>query len=565
MTEKSRAEMIQEKEADDKFEKFVSILIASVTILAAITAFLQTYASSQASRANRQAQEYSIQATTKRLSGAVQFSYEWQGAFQTWRELDLQVTAAEQDGDTAAAERYRQLRDHMAAVSPMLQPPYFDGFWPDSAKYEVDLYLVESTKAREHFAAEAALGNGWDDIANAFVIQLSLLAVALALYGLSTTMGSWIKWMFVVVGSGMVGLCLLWMAISIIWPLPQIPDGAIEAYAQGVGLAYQYKDDEAIPQFDQAIALAPDYANAYYDRANSYYNLGNYEQAAADYVKAKDSGRDDTNVGWNLGWTYYLMGRYDDAIEVNRHVLEADPTVVGVQLNLALTLMAKGDLEAARAEYDKALAEATRQVAEARGAGQEPSSSLWFYLDASAIDIDNLLAQVNNSPKPWTQAPPANLVTTDLSALQPFALEQMKRLKEHTVALEYNSTPPSGPTSANVSEFQFGVEVYDNQGNFLRYDTGDQFLYGTNAMVILFSYAGFQDGQQEIWKVYRDGFEDLSLRVVNDWSIGDRGEAAKPISYADSNVFILSPGEYTVELYVDSELLKRGTFTVLDQ
>ena len=341
MSEKTKVEKtVAEKEraSDDRFEKFVSVLIASVTILAAITAFLQTYASTEAGKANRRAQEYSIESTTRRLSGAVRFSYDWQGAFQTWREVDLQITAAEQDGDTVAAERYRRLRDHLTVVSPMLQPPYFDGYWPDSYKYESDLYLVEATRASEHFAAQAALGNGWDDIASAFVIQLTLLAVALSLYGLSTTMGGWIKWMFVVVGSGLVGLCLLWLAISLIWPLPELPDAAIDAYAEGVGLAYQARDEEAIAQFDQALAASPTYANAYTARGESYYYLGNYEQAIADYLAAQENGKDDTNVGWNLGWTYYLVGRYDDAIQMDQRVLGMEPTLVGVRMNLALVL-----------------------------------------------------------------------------------------------------------------------------------------------------------------------------------------------------------------------------------
>ena len=81
-------------------------------------------------------------------------------------------------------------------------------------------------------------------------------------------------------------------------------------------------------------------------------------------------------------------------------------------------------------------------------------------------------------------------------------------------------------------------------------------------MAILFDYAGFQTGQKEVWKVYVNGAEDTALRVVDNWALGDAGGAAKPISYAFSNVFIFSPGEYTVELFIDNELLKRGTFFV---
>jgi tetratricopeptide (TPR) repeat protein len=555
----------EESGQEQRFEKFVSILIASVTIWAAITAFYQTYASTEASKANRRAQEYSIAATQKRVTGSIQFSYDWQGAFQIWRELDLQITAAEQEGDNAAAQRYRTLRDYMTTVSPLLQEPYFDGNWPNSSKYEADLYLVEATRSSEHFAAEAAIGNGWDGIASALVVQITLLAVALALYGLSTTLGSWVRWVFVTVATGLVGLCVLWLLLSLVWPLPELPDKAIDAYAEGVGLAWQAEDEAAIAKFNEALTAAPNYANAFNERAESYYYLGDYEQAVSDYLAAQQNGKDDVNVGWNLGWTYYLMGRFDDAIAVDKHVLDLDSTVVGVQMNLALAYMVKGDFEASQAAYDVALNEAARQVKEARDAGKQPPSSLWFYLDASALDLENLTDQMNNSPRPWTQAPPAETVTVDHDQLQTFAFEQMKRIKEHLVALEYNSTPPAGPTSANVSDFQFAQEVYDDAGNFDRYDIASSFPYGTNEMVILFDYAGFQPGQKEIWKVYVNGEEDTALRVVDNWALEDSGSAAKAISYAFSNVFIFSPGEYTVELFIDNELLKRGTFFVEDQ
>jgi tetratricopeptide (TPR) repeat protein len=568
MTDRARVDApAVEPESETRFESFVSILIATVTIMAAVTAFMQTYANSQVGRANRLAQQYSIEATTRRLSGTVQFSYDWQGAFQTWRELDLQIIAAQQDGDTATAERYRALRDRIVPLSPLLQAPYFDPqtLWPDPARYEADLYLVEATRAGEHFAAEAALGNAWDEIATGFVVQLTLLAVTLSLYGLSTIITGWVRWLFVLLGSGLALLCMAWLVVSLIWPLPELSDRAIDAYAQGVGLAWQSRQEEAVSQFDQAIADAPGYANAYYERGNAFFSLGQYEQAAADYVAARANGRDDVNVGWNLGWVYYLLGRYDEAIAIDRHVLDLNPTVVGVRMNLALTLLAQGRFDEARADYDRALQEAARQVQEARAAGSEPPSSLWYYLDAGSLDLENLLDQMAGTPQPWTQAPPPNLVTTELATLQAVAQEQVKRIKEHTVALEFHGQPPSAPSSANVSDFQFGQEVSDSQGNFLRYDTSDSFLYGTNDMVVLFDYAGFQDGQHEVWKVYLNGQEDPSLRVVGAWSIGDSGSGAKSISYAYSNVFIFTPGRYVVELYVDSELLRRGTFRVLDQ
>jgi hypothetical protein len=45
--------------------------------------------------------------------------------------------------------------------------------------------------------------------------------------------------------------------------------------------------------------------------------------------------------------------------------------------------------------------------------------------------------------------------------------------------------------------------------------------------------------------------------------LGQAGEEAYiPLSYAYSNVYILSSGEYLVELYLDSHLAQRGYFII---
>ena len=59
-----------------------------------------------------------------------------------------------------------------------------------------------------------------------------------------------------------------------------------------------------------------------------------------------------------------------------------------------------------------------------------------------------------------------------------------------------------------------------------------------------------------------DDEEDPSWRIVEQWTLGSTGTAEIPISLAYSNTQVLNPGEYTVELYVDTHLAQRGHFTV---
>ena len=61
---------------EERFEKLISVLIASVAILVAVTAFLQNFASHRSNQSNRTAQALAIESTRREVSGALRFSYD---------------------------------------------------------------------------------------------------------------------------------------------------------------------------------------------------------------------------------------------------------------------------------------------------------------------------------------------------------------------------------------------------------------------------------------------------------------------------------------------------------
>ena len=551
---------------DDRFKQIVATLIAVVTVLAATVTFLQSSAGAQAAQASRDAQRFAIQAMGRKTSGQAQVSYDWQGAYQTWAELNDLALLADSTRDEPAAARYQAVRDRMIELSPLLDAPYFDpdsGDWPDTAAYEADTYLVSTTELSERYAAAAARQNAWSDKANVHIVQLTLLAVSLSLFGLSTTLSSGSRRLFVGVGTAIVGMTLVWLVIAVSQPVPALPDEAIQAYARGVGLSHQNRIEEAINAFDEALASAPNYANALYERGNTHYTLNDYEAAVTDYAAAAAAGRDDTHVGWNLGWTYYLMGQFEDAKRVDLRVLEMDPSLIGVRLNLGLARLAAGENAAAKSDYDEAMKIAAQIVTDAKAAGQEPPSSLWFYLDAGSLDLQNLIDRLNDKIYAWTQAPSPEVIN-DPDSVQRIAQDMIEQLKSLTAALEFTGQPPSGEVTARISPFEFAREVKDDAGSFLQYDIADAFHYRTKKVLVLFDYEGMQVGQKVLYKVYRDGSEYTSLRLTEDWpeELGESGSAQKPLSYAYSRLFILPAGHYDVEMYVDSHLVQRGSFTI---
>lgn len=551
-----------------KFDNFVTILIASVAIWVAITAFFQNYAANISDQARRRAQQYAIESTKKEINGVVQFSYDWQAAYQVWQELSWQITAAEQSGDTKAAERYRALQETIIPLSKMLGPQYFDPEvgYPDTYKYEAESYLVESTRLSETYLAESELGNFTDNTADALIVQITLLTVALSLYGLSLALSGRVRWLFVIVGSGIVAFCVLWLSWSLIEIIgrPEVNPTSINAYAEGIGLSYQGRYEEAIEKYDQAIAENQYYAKAYYERGNAYLSLNDYPTAISQMEEARNRGLEDINTNWNLGWTYYLDGQYDKAIETNERILASNPQVLGMRMNQALSYLAMGDLNNSQVQYDLLYQEAQKQVNDAHQRGSEPSASLWFYMDAGALDLQNLIDQLDNDPKSWTQAPSIERIQGDHDAIREFAYSQMKRMKETTIALEYTGQLPTNQLVSQVSNVTIGkVTGTDAEGFITGFEpsVNDVIPYGEKSFSVEFTYSG-EPTSNLIWRVYVNGYEDAAMRAVSneDLSLGDTWYRSFGFEY--TNVFILSPGEYVVELYADNVLILRKFFYV---
>lgn len=546
-------------------EKLVAFLIASVTVLAAIITFLQTYTSGKGDEADRTSVQFAIQAMQVRTSGETRVSHEWQGAYQTWYELDLQAIAADLAGDSAAAARYRTVRDRIAGLSPLLSPAYFDAnsnLNPNTYGYQADEYVVEATRLSEKFSAYNKIGDAWDERSRTLIVNLTILAVSLSLYGLSITIKGFMRYIFIALGSLAAVVVVVWAGLTMLLPLPRLPEEAINSYANGMGQSWRGDYEGAIQSFDAALSIQPGYANALYERGNAYYFTGNYEAAAANYEASIRAGRSDTNVGWNLGWTYYLLGRFGDAIRVDRATLEQDPALVGVRFNLGLALMVNGQLEEARGEYQNGVNQAIHEVASAQAEGSQPPSSFWYYMDASATDIDSLLHALDNNTRAWMEAPVSGTIVADPAQVRALAAEVFALLKGTTASLELTGKMPPQGQLGTVTAFSFGQEELDAQGNFVRYNTATTFPNGMKEVWILFDYSGMRTGASEVWKVYRNGVEDPTLRVVNTWQLAEQGSGVKSISYAYTDLLVFNPGEYTVELYIDYQLARRGTFTV---
>ena len=169
----------------EPFERVVAVLIALVTIIAAVVGYLQGQASIRSDRALREAQTFAIEALSQKAAGEIEIGYAWTDLWRSWSELDSQAVIAADFDDAAAAERYDTVRDRLIGLSPLLAPPYFDPDQddePDVAAYEADLYVVNSTYLTERFLATFEMSEAWGDKADTYVAHLTILAVTLLIY-----------------------------------------------------------------------------------------------------------------------------------------------------------------------------------------------------------------------------------------------------------------------------------------------------------------------------------------------------------------------------------------------
>jgi eukaryotic-like serine/threonine-protein kinase len=116
---------------------------------------------------------------------------------------------------------------------------------------------------------------------------------------------------------------------------------------------------DALAAFRTCVALAPDSAECYFNRARVAEALGRRDAAMRDYTRALELDPALTSASINRGILAYQNGRIDDAITDFHRALRAstDSRTTGlVQYNLALAHLTHGDRAAALENAQAAIA-----------------------------------------------------------------------------------------------------------------------------------------------------------------------------------------------------------------
>jgi hypothetical protein len=211
----------------DRFQYVVIVLILLVTILGASVALLQRHASVNESRASRETVAKAVQVMGELQRRGQQAAYDVgvtaDFAATSMDAIALQGTALEleQAGRREEATAYREraavleaqaeaLRSLSILFSDPRYAPQGENMTPNVAAYMADWQIpIQALLAEQQAAAERA--NRWGDKADTYTSVTTILAVSVFLYSLSLIVRGRLRYLFTLVGSGVVGLALLWV------------------------------------------------------------------------------------------------------------------------------------------------------------------------------------------------------------------------------------------------------------------------------------------------------------------------------------------------------------------
>ena len=130
------------------------------------------------------------------------------------------------------------------------------------------------------------------------------------------------------------------------------PDYA-DAYNNiGVALNEKGLPDKAIPYLERALSLKPDYPAACLNLGSAYRTQARFDEAIGYYQQALALKPDYTDAFNNLGTIFEMQGRIREAIALYEQALIRTKNMPVIRWNMALSLLASGDLDRGWKEYE---------------------------------------------------------------------------------------------------------------------------------------------------------------------------------------------------------------------
>ena len=123
----------------------------------------------------------------------------------------------------------------------------------------------------------------------------------------------------------------------------------------GKTLCQKGRVDEAIPQFQKALEIHPNYAEAYNNLGSALAQKGQVDEAMIQYQKVLVINPNVAETHNNLGQIFLQKGQLDEAIAQFQLALEINPNFAEIHTNLGNSLSKKGRVDEAMIQFQEAL------------------------------------------------------------------------------------------------------------------------------------------------------------------------------------------------------------------
>jgi protein O-mannosyl-transferase len=133
------------------------------------------------------------------------------------------------------------------------------------------------------------------------------------------------------------------------------PRNRLAHHALGNTFLHRGQIDQAIEQYQAALAIEPDYAMAHYNLGVALASLGRLDEALEQYQKTVELQPNDAAAHNNLGNALVVRGQLDLGMSHCREALRIDPEFAEAHYNIGHVLYVRGHVEEAIAEYREAL------------------------------------------------------------------------------------------------------------------------------------------------------------------------------------------------------------------
>ncbi len=134
-----------------------------------------------------------------------------------------------------------------------------------------------------------------------------------------------------------------------------LPAGPTERLARGKRYEDAGRIKQAIVEYERAVEMDPEYADAHVNLISAYGKIGRYEEAEKHFAAAQALGSEAPELFYNLGVMRTLQGRYAEAVPAFEQTLERNPAFADAHANLGYALEELGRPADAMRRYRGAL------------------------------------------------------------------------------------------------------------------------------------------------------------------------------------------------------------------